>query len=438
MHLLKWLYPGMKFKRWLALFSAGVMLVSLGLALVFNYKYLDMIEETIFRAVYLWKGTYDYAFTTFIGILVVALGAVLMLIATRYTIRSLIMVLLPDNSERLVDIIYEKRRLGKGPNVTVVGGGHGLSVLLRGIKSATSNVTAVVTVADDGGSSGRLREEFGIIPPGDLRNCLVALADTEPLMEKLFQYRFKGQSELAGHSFGNLFIAAMSEVTGDMEQALRESSKVLAVKGQVLPASKDHVRLDAVMEDGTVVQGESHIPEVHKRIHRVRLFPEEVQPVQSALDALLHADAIILGPGSLYTSIMPNLLVDEVAETIRKSKAIKIYICNVMTQPGETDGYTASMHAKAIIDHGGKGIIDYMLVNDAPISVEMQDFYAAKGAYPVEVDEEAINALGVGFVKADIINENEVIRHDPDKLSRAVMNMVYHLQPSALKKYEIK
>jgi uncharacterized cofD-like protein len=408
------------------------------LALVFNYKYLDAIEEAIFQAVYLWKGTYDYSITTIIGILVVALGAVLMLAATRYVIRSVIMVLLPDNSERLVDIIYEKRRLGKGPNVTVVGGGHGLSVLLRGIKAATSNVTAVVTVADDGGSSGRLREEFGIIPPGDLRNCLVALADTEPLMEKLFQYRFKGESELAGHSFGNLFIAAMNEVTGDMEQALRESSKVLAVKGQVLPASKDHVRLDAVMEDGTVVEGESQIPEVHKKIHRVRLFPEQVQPVQSALDALTNADAIILGPGSLYTSIMPNLLVDGVAEAIRKSKAIKIYICNVMSQPGETDGYTASMHAKAIIDHGGKGIIDYMLVNDSPISPEMQDYYAAKGAYPVEVDEDAINALGVGFVKADIINEKELIRHDPDKLSKAVMNMVYHLQPSALKKYEIK
>lgn len=438
MHLLKWLYPGMKFKRWLVLFSAGVMLVSLGLALVFNYKYLDAIEEAIFQAVYLWKGTYDYSITTIIGIFVVALGAVLMLAATRYVIRSVIMVLLPDNSERLVDIIYEKRRLGKGPNVTVVGGGHGLSVLLRGIKAATSNVTAVVTVADDGGSSGRLREEFGIIPPGDLRNCLVALADTEPLMEKLFQYRFKGESELAGHSFGNLFIAAMNEVTGDMEQALRESSKVLAVKGQVLPASKDHVRLDAIMEDGTVVEGESQIPEVHKKIHRVRLFPENVQPVQSALDALTNADAIILGPGSLYTSIMPNLLVDGVAEAIRKSKAIKIYICNVMSQPGETDGYTASMHAKAIIDHGGKGIIDYMLVNDSPISPAMQDYYAAKGAYPVEVDEDAINALGVGFVKADIINEKELIRHDPDKLSKAVMNMVYHLQPSALKKYEIK
>ena len=438
MHLLKWLYPGMKFKRWLLLFSAGVMLVSLGLALIFNYKYLDYIEEAIFRAVYLWKGSYNYMFSTLIGIAVVILGAVLMLVATRFVIRSVITVLLPDNSERLVDIIYEKRRLGKGPSVTVVGGGHGLSVLLRGIKSATSNVTAVVTVADDGGSSGRLREELGIIPPGDLRNCLVALADTEPLMEKLFQYRFRGKSELAGHSFGNLFIAAMNEVTGDVEQALKESSKVLAVKGQVLPASKDHVRLDAIMEDGTVVEGESNIPEVHKRIHRVRLFPEHVQPVQSALEALTSADAIILGPGSLYTSIMPNLLVDGVAEALRKSKAVKIYICNVMTQPGETDGYTASMHAKAILEHGGKGVIDYMLVNSTPISSDMQVFYAKKGSYPVEVDEEAINALGVGFVKADIINETDVIRHDPDKLSRSVMQMVYRLQPSALKGFDAK
>ena len=369
-------------------------------------------------------------------ILVAVLGAALMLVATKFVIRSVITVLLPDNSERLVDIIYEKRRLGKGPTVTVVGGGHGLSVLLRGIKSATSNVTAVVTVADDGGSSGRLREELGIIPPGDLRNCLVALADTEPLMEKLFQYRFRGKSELAGHSFGNLFIAAMNEVTGDVEKALQESSKVLAVKGQVLPASKEHVRLDAIMEDGTVVEGESHIPEVQKRIHRVRLFPENPQPVQSALAALTAADAIILGPGSLYTSIMPNLLVSGVAEALRKSKAVKIYICNVMTQPGETDGYTASMHAKAIIDHGGKGVIDYMLVNSHPISSEMQTYYAEKGAYPVEVDEEAINALGIGFVKADIINESDVIRHDPDKLCRSVMKMVYRLQPSAMKGFE--
>lgn len=431
MHLLKWLYPGMRFKRWLFLFAVGVMLVSLGLALVFNYKYLDAVEEAIFRAVYLWRGSYDYTATTLAGIVVVALGVAMMLLATRYVIRSVITVLLPDNSERLVDIIYEKRKLGKGPSVAVIGGGHGLSVLLRGIKAATSNVTAVVTVADDGGSSGRLREELGIIPPGDLRNCLVALADTEPLMEKLFQYRFRGESELAGHSFGNLFIAAMTEVTGDVETALKESSKVLAVKGRVLPASTEHVRLDAIMEDGTVVEGESQIPEAHKHIRRVRLFPEHAQPVGAALEALSSADAIILGPGSLYTSIMPNLLVDDVAETVRTSHALKIYICNVMTQPGETDGYTASMHAKAIIDHAGKGAIDFMLVNARPISDEMKEYYAARGAYPVKIDEEAVNALGIGLVKADIINETDVIRHDPDKLCRAVMQMVYRLRPGS-------
>ncbi|ERL25469.1 gluconeogenesis factor YvcK family protein [Mitsuokella sp. oral taxon 131] len=435
MHLLKWLYPGMKFKRWMLLFSIGVMLLSLGVALIFNYKVIDFIEEELFRFIYLWQGSYNYTFTTLAGVAVFAFGIVLMLIATRYIIRSVIMVLLPEGSGRLVDLIYEKRRLGKGPSIVVVGGGHGLSVLLRGIKRATSNVSAVVTVADDGGSSGRLREDFGMIPPGDLRNCLVALADTEPLMEKLFQYRFKGESELAGHSFGNLFIAAMAEVTGDVERALRESSKVLAVRGEVLPASKEYVRLDAIMADGTVVEGESHIPEVKKRIRRVRLFPPHVKPVQAALDALENADAIVLGPGSLYTSIMPNLLVDGVADAIRRSKALKIYICNVMTQPGETDGYTASMHAKAIIDHGGKGIIDFMLVNSAPISKEMKAYYAKEGAAPVVVDETAINALGIGFVKADIINQKEVIRHDPDKLCKNVMKMVDGLRPSGNGKY---
>ena len=428
MHFLKWLYPGMRFKRWFLLFAVGVFITGIGLALLFNYKYLDLIEESIFRAVYLWQGTYNYMMVSIVGIAAIVLGVVLMLIATRNVIRSIILVLLPNKSERLVDMIYEMRKLGRGPNVTVIGGGHGLSVLLRGIKTVTSNVTAVVTVADDGGSSGRLREDLGIIPPGDLRNCLVALADTEPLMEKLFQYRFEGQGELAGHSFGNLFLAAMNEVTGDMETALKKSSKVLAVKGNVLPASREYVRLDAIMEDGTVVEGESHIPEVHKRIRRVKLFPEKVQPVQSALDALKNADAIILGPGSLYTSVMPNLLVEGVADALRMSKAIKIYICNVMTQPGETDGYTASMHVKAILDHAGKGTVDFVLVNSTEISSEMQEYYAKQGAYPVKVDEAEINALGVGVVKADIINETEVIRHNPDKLCKSVMGMIYDLK----------
>ena len=426
LHLLKWLYPGMKTKRWLVLFSIGVMMVSFGAALAFNYEYLGRAEEAIFQFVYTHVGSYQYGITTTIGIFIVIVGALFMMYATRSIIRSIIAVLIPDRTGRIVDIIFQERKLSRGPVVTVIGGGHGLSVLLRGIKSSTSNVSAVVTVADDGGSSGRLREELGIIPPGDLRNCLVALADTEPLMEKLFQYRFKGSTALAGHSFGNLFIAAMNEVTGDMETALNESSKVLAVKGRVIPASKEYVRLDAIMTDGTIVEGESQIPEAHKKIRRVQLYPKRVQAVPAALEAIETADAIILGPGSLYTSIMPNLLVEGVAKALKNSKAVKIYICNVVTQPGETDRYTASAHVKAILDHTGHGTIDYVLVNSAPVPKE---FCEKMGVAPVEVDEEKINALGCGLIKEDLISETDAGRHDPDKLCAAVMKIIYEMSP---------
>lgn len=423
LNLIKWLYPGMKMKRWLVLFAIGVLLVSFGAALALNYEYLGRAEEEIFRFVYMTVGSYNYMITMAIGFAIIIVGACLMMFSTRSIIRSIIAVLIPDRSEKIVDLIYQKQRLSRGPIVTVIGGGHGLSVLLRGIKESTSNVSAVVTVADDGGSSGRLREELGIIPPGDLRNCLVALADTEPLMEKLFQYRFKGSTALAGHSFGNLFIAAMNEVTGDMETALKESSKVLAVKGRVIPASKVSVRLDAIMSDGTVVEGESQIPEARKKIRRVQLFPKKVPAVPAALEAIENADAIILGPGSLYTSIMPNLLVEGVAKALKKSKAIKIYICNVMTQPGETDHYSASAHAKAILDHTGRGAIDYVLVNSAPIPKN----FCEGESQPVEVDEEKINALGCGLIKADLISETDAGRHDPDKLCKAVMKIIYDM-----------
>ena len=423
-HLLKWLYPGMKMKRWLFLFAIGVMMFSLGGAIAINYEYLGRIEEEIFMFIYRTVGSYNYMLTKFVGLLILLVGAAIMMFSTRSIIRSIIAVIIPDRSEKIVDLIYQERKLGRGPAVTVIGGGHGLSVLLRGIKSSTNNVSAVVTVADDGGSSGRLREELGIIPPGDLRNCLVALADTEPLMEKLFQYRFEGNTALAGHSFGNLFIAAMNEVTGDMETALKESSKVLAVKGRVIPASKEHVRLDAVMTDGTVVEGESQIPEAHKKIRRVQLFPKDVPAVPAALDAIESADAIILGPGSLYTSIMPNLLVDGVAHALKNSKAVKIYICNVLTQPGETDGYTAAQHAKAILEHTGNGAIDYVLVNSTPIPEEM---WRGTGATPVEIDEDKINALGCGLIKADLMSTRDAGRHDPEKLCAAVMKIIYTL-----------
>lgn len=428
MHLLKWFYPGMKFKRWLLLFAIGVLLITMGLTIVFNYQYIDGIEEMIFRVVYAMTGTYDYTITNIVGIGVSVIGLLVMLVAVRMIIRSIITVILPDNSEKLVDLIYEKRKLNKGPAITVIGGGHGLSVLLRGLKEYTSNVTAVVTVADDGGSSGRLREEFGIIPPGDLRNCLVALADTEPLMEKLFQYRFEGTSDLAGHSFGNLFIAAMAKVTGDVEKALMESSKVLAVRGRVFPSTTARIKLSASMEDGSIVEGESQIPLAHKKISRVMISPRRVAPVHSAIKAIEEAEIIVLGPGSLYTSIMPNFLVDGIAEAIKKSRAVKVYICNVMTQPGETDDYTVADHVRAIIKHAGAGSVDYVLANDKPVSKSLEQYYAREGQHPVAIDEKALHDLGVGFIKTDLINETQVVQHDPHKLAKNIMRIIDDLR----------
>ncbi len=433
MHFLKWMYPGIKVKRWLLLFSMGVIIASMGLAIVFNYKYVGNFEETIFRMVYLTTGRYYYTVTTIVGIFIITGGLILMTLATKQIIASVISVLIPDGSERLIELIFQKRKLNRGPAVTVIGGGTGLSVLLRGIKSVTSNITAIVTVADDGGSSGRLREDLGMIPPGDLRNCLVALADTEPLMEKLFQHRFGGTGGLAGHNFGNLFIAAMTEVLGDVEQALKESSKVLAVRGRVLPASTQTVRLWAKMTDGSIVEGESQIPLVNKRIARVYLQPEETMPVESSLEAIRDADAIILGPGSLYTSILPNLLVRGVADTLRKSQAVKIYICNVMTQPGETDGYSASEHVQAILDHVGPGVIDYVVINNQNVAEELQQKYADQGAYPVKNDAEKVEAMGIKVTQADVINETNLVRHDPLKLSRTIVSMIYKLKTNSVR-----
>ncbi|AIF53590.1 YvcK family protein [Pelosinus sp. UFO1] len=431
MHFLKWMYPGIKVKRWLLLFSLGVLVASMGLAIVLNYKYAGNLEETIFRMVYLTTGKYYYTVTTVVGIFIIAGGLIVMTLATRQIIASVISVLIPEGSDRLIELIFQKRKLNRGPAVTVIGGGTGLSVLLRGIKGVTSNITAIVTVADDGGSSGRIRQDLDMIPPGDLRNCLVALADTEPLMEKLFQHRFGGAGGLAGHNFGNLFIAAMTEVLGDVEQALKESSKVLAVRGKVLPASTQKVRLWAKMVDGSVVEGESQIPLANKRIESVYLQPEETMPVESSLEAIRDADAIILGPGSLYTSILPNLLVRGIADTLRKSQAVKIYICNVMTQPGETDGYSASEHVKAILDHVGPGVIDYVVINGQNVAVELQEKYADQGAYPVEPDLKAIEAMGIKAVMADVISETNWVRHDPLKLSRTIVSMIYKLKANS-------
>ncbi len=425
MALLKLLYPGMRIKRWFFLFAGGVVLAGFSLALLLNYRFIGAVEGTLFTIIYRTTGNYYGWMPTLVGAVVLCTGLAAMFYAMRRIIRSIIDAVAPEGANRLVDIIYQKRRLDKGLSVVVIGGGTGLSTLLRGLKRRTSNLTAIVTVADDGGSSGRLRQEMGIIPPGDLRSCLVALADTEPLMEKLFQYRFNEVGDLSGHSFGNLFIAAMTQVVGgDVELALQESSKVLAVRGQVLPSSAVPVKLSAKMTDGSVVIGESNIPCARKSIQRVTMDPADVPAVPSAVRAIMEADIVVLGPGSLYTSVIPNLLVREIAEALRQTKAERMYVCNVMTQPGETDRYTASDHVRALLDHVGPGVIDNVLINVEQIASCLLDNYAREGACPVEADIAEIEKLGVKVIPAQMISETNWVRHDPERLAKLVYSIL--------------
>ncbi|MCF8002337.1 MAG: YvcK family protein [Halanaerobiales bacterium] len=311
----------------------------------------------------------------------------------------------------------------KGPKVVAIGGGTGLANLLRGLKEFTGNITAVVTVADNGGSSGKLREELDILPPGDIRNCLVALADQEPLMEDLFQYRFHKEGDLKGHSFGNLFIAAMSEVLGDFEEAVEESSKVLAIRGRVLPSTNENVNLGAVYEDGSEKIGESEIPDKQRIINGVYLKPSSVSITENVKNALLEADYILVGPGSLYTSLIPNLLINGMVENIKKSEAQKVFITNVMTQPGETSGYTAYDHIKAVYNHTGSQIFDHIIVNKNGNKKELLDKYAEQGAYPVEDDIDKLNELNINIVEGKLIQSGDYIRHDPHKLAEMIVEL---------------
>ncbi|MCM3598563.1 gluconeogenesis factor YvcK family protein [Metabacillus idriensis] len=311
------------------------------------------------------------------------------------------------------------------PKVVIIGGGTGLSVLLRGLKVYPVDITAIVTVADDGGSSGRLRDELKIPPPGDIRNVLAALSDVEPLVEDLFQHRFNKGNSLTGHSLGNLILAAMTNITGDFFHAVREMSKVLNVRGKVLPAANRSVVLHAEMEDGTIVSGESKIPYSGKKIKRVFLSPESIEPLEETIEVIRQADLILLGPGSLYTSILPNLLVPKIGDEVCKAKAKKVYICNVMTQAGETLDFTASDHVKALNEHMKCTFIDTILVNDEEIPDMMKALYAEELAKPVYYDIEALRDLGLEIVHDKIVSyENNVIRHDTVKVAKLLYDMI--------------
>lgn len=315
-----------------------------------------------------------------------------------------------------------------GPKIVAIGGGTGLSTILRGLKSYTSNITAIVTMADDGGGSGMLRNDLGMLPPGDIRNCILALANTEPIMEKLIQYRFK-EGVLKGQCFGNLFIAALNDICGSFDNAVKEISNVLAVTGKVVPVTLDDITLYAELEDGTIIKGESQIPkiqfDINKKIKRVFLKPEGCRPMEEALESIREADAIIIGPGSLYTSIIPNLIVQDIAETIHKSKAMKIYVCNIMTQKGETLGYTLTDHIKAINSHAKRDIIEYVIVNTGSIPEEFAIKYMDEYATAVEIDWENVNGMGIKTIAGDFVRiDKGYVRHDYNKLSECIFTLL--------------
>lgn len=309
-------------------------------------------------------------------------------------------------------------------NLVVIGGGTGLSVILKGLKKENFNLTAIVTVADDGGSSGKLRSELDMLPPGDIRNVLISLANTEPLLEKLLQHRFKQGEGLAGHNVGNLLIAAMQEITGDFVLAVKELSRVLAVKGQVLPATLQQLVLTAEYVDGTFMKGESNIPTQSKEIKRVFIEPSNAEPLIDAVEAIEAADAILIGPGSLYTSIIPNLLVKGLINTITKSKAKKIYISNLMTQPGETDNYTVIDHVKAIEEHAGGQFFEYIIAQCGNIPPEIIEKYKLKGATPVIVDEELLSLKRYKVITENFVTYSTYLRHDTEKLTKILSAII--------------
>lgn len=317
--------------------------------------------------------------------------------------------------------------------VVALGGGTGLSTILRGLKEhlaergrrspklSISDLTAVVTVTDDGGSSGRLRREYKVLPPGDIRNCLVALSKDEDLLGKLFQYRFPSGRALGGHSFGNLFLTALTNSMGDFPKAVQVSAEVLAVRGRIFPSTAQNVTLEAVLEDGTIVAGETTISRTRKRIAQVRLVPRRVRPLPEVLEALRDADLVLIGPGSLYTSLIPNLLVEEVTEVIAHSKATRVYIANLMTQPGETQHYSVADHIRAIYEHTGRALFDLAIVNRSAVAPRLLRRYRAEGAEPVDPSPEALERMGIRYVTGDFLQQEGVVRHDAARLAKILL-----------------
>ncbi len=411
---LRWLTPGLQIKRWLLLLMFSELVLVLGVAYALKEIYQAAHLPGIFYYITLQFFPY-WARAIIFGIV----GVGLLVVSYLKLTQSVLGPFLPGNSTAsVIEIIHAFRLRGRGPRIVAIGGGTGLSSLLRGLKTYTSNLSAIVTVADDGGSSGRLRDEYRILPPGDFRQCLIALADAEPLMKQLFDHRFK-EGSLDGHSFGNLFIMAMADVTGNFEHALRESGKVLAVKGTIVPSTLQDVTLVASINGGTV-EGESKIPMQNAPISHVFLKPDGAQVNPEAAQAILSAELIIVGPGSLYTSILPNLLVEGMVEAIKASPALKLYICNLAAQPGETEGYVVDDYLRVIREHVGANLFDFVLVNSNTT------FPPTGGQAPVIFrTSDTTKHPEVRFIASDVVNVKIPSHHDSDKLARTIMRKVW-------------
>lgn len=410
-----WLLPGLQVKRWFALIFVGAVLITVGILILFDLK-------PIYNTMQFIQQIATQISTEWLAFGIVMIGAAIFFKGWQKTNLSILDIEDDRNNDVLLENLYKRRKLNRGPRIVAVGGGTGLSMLLSGAKNITNNLTAIVSVGDDGGSSGRLREEMGILPPGDIRHCITALADDEDLVNKLFKYRFTNGEGLEGHSFGNLFLTALYDITGDMVSAVRASSRVLSIRGRVLPATLDDMKLVAEMEDGRIIHGESTIPEAHGKIKRLFTEPANCKALPDVIQAIRDAELIILGPGSLYTSVIPNLLVKEISEEIIKSKAMKIYVCNIMTQPGETDNYTVSDHLKALIQHAGSNkIVDAVLVNDY-LPDNLAGKYQEAGSYPVKLDVPEVKKLGIKIFAKKLIQDSRegLVRHSSTRVARAV------------------
>ncbi|MEO0838552.1 MAG: gluconeogenesis factor YvcK family protein, partial [Cyanobacteria bacterium J06643_5] len=428
----KWLSPGLSVKRWFLISMAGLVLASLGFAIWSGLTPIYWVLKLVRRGLSVITNTIPYYIS---GPVVMISGLLLLIWGQSRTVGSITQVIRPENDQELVDVLLAHRRLYRGPKIVVIGGGTGLSTLLRGLKTYSANITAIVTVADDGGSSGRLREEFGVLPPGDIRNCLAALADEEKLLTELFQYRFSAGDGLSGHSFGNLFLTAMSEITGDLERGVAASSKVLAIRGQVLPATLSDVRLWAELADGRFIEGESKISKAGGKVVKLGCTPANPPALPAAIKAIKDADYIIMGPGSLYTSVIPNLLVPQIANAIAASCVPKIYVCNIMTQPGETQGYTVANHIQSIDKACGQKLFDAVLVHKKAPSSRALIRYAEENSHPVFLDREAVAMSGRRIVSANVMSEDETgcVRHDHERLAQVLFRW-YSGTPKGMRK----